>query len=372
MLIQDVRMTPLFHRAEDERVPEATAGWVSPHVFGSSFDITPRNSAASGARVSILDLWSMRDSWNQWDLLKRGVVTAGSPAGWAKRSLLTGTPCDTMGVGEGGEGRIGFHLHYHEKYFIWLHPHRKRGHRLLVYHENEWEESISLQNMLKKKNKEKKTNNKKPKTSCEYPQIPKPESEGLFFFLTLLLPKLWHSCHSGDTRPEGDGGEAHHCAFCQRGHLLKPAVPVPCEWWRAGLGLWFSSLKAPWGLLWLFAPCSAGIFEARSELIAPGSVLRALSLYPLSKDRHLACPSSLSTMAKAETCVWAGSHPWAPLPRTNVVSVKQSPEQQHVPLRADGKFQRHKGYLGTDFKANKLDAEKKNLPRSLYVMPLNK
>lgn len=59
-----------------------------------------------------------------------------------------GTSCDTMSVSKGEEGRIWFHLHYHEKYFIWLHPHGKWGHRLLVYHKNKWEESISFQNML--------------------------------------------------------------------------------------------------------------------------------------------------------------------------------------------------------------------------------
>lgn len=88
--------------------------------------MTRRNIAATGARVSILDSWSMRDSWNQWELWKGGVLTVGSPADWAKRSLLTGTSCDTMSVGtDGGEERIWLHLHCNEKHFLWLHPHRK-------------------------------------------------------------------------------------------------------------------------------------------------------------------------------------------------------------------------------------------------------
>lgn len=196
-----------------------------------------------------------------------------------------------------------------------------------------------------------------------------PKYADLFFILAFswlypgstLIPSL-----SGHTRPGGDGGEVNRCALldphCQRRQLLKPAVAVAGEWWRAGLRLQFSSLKAPRGLLWLFAPCSAGIFKARSELIAPGSVLSPGSLHPLSKGTYLACPSFLSTTVRAGPCVWADSHPSAPLPWTNVVSVKRSPEQQHVPLWADGKFQRHKGYLGTDFKVNKLDAEKKSPP----------
>lgn len=75
--------------------------------------------------------------------------------------------------------------------FFWLHPYSETllwGHRLLVYRENKWEESLPLQNKKKK--------------SIKYPQIPKPESEGLFFFLAspdFIAPKAlaflsqrWH------------------------------------------------------------------------------------------------------------------------------------------------------------------------------------
>lgn len=155
--------------------------------------MTRRNIAATGARVSILDSWSMRDSWNQWELWKGGVLTVGSPADWAKRSLLTGTSCDTMSVGtDGGEERIWLHLHCNEKHFIWLHPHRKHFCEAAGF----WfimrisgKKVVLFRIRFKKK-------------ILEYPQIPKPESEGLFFFLAspyfiaaealAFLSQRWH------------------------------------------------------------------------------------------------------------------------------------------------------------------------------------
>lgn len=99
-------------------------------------------------------------------------------------------------------------------------------------------------------------------------------------FLLLELCITFLSQQSHQTRRRWWQGQSPRFAgaLCWRGHLLKPAVAVAYERCRAGLGLRFSSLKAPRGPLWLFAPCSAGIFKARSELIAPGSALRALSI----------------------------------------------------------------------------------------------
>lgn len=91
ILIEDARMTPLLQRPEDKRVPWAAAGWISSHINGFSFDMTPSQLSNLWCQSEYLGTWSIR---GLFQLIKKEVywLLGQLLTVWTNRSLIRRTP----------------------------------------------------------------------------------------------------------------------------------------------------------------------------------------------------------------------------------------------------------------------------------------